>query len=98
MGAWNAFIMAMYPPGEEQKAAGALTQFWLSLRQDMVYEDWTFGLMEGIFFRSGLYNAEPLADTLKGLAKNYDHEFQRKISIALTDLNSGTFTHTNTQR
>ena len=92
MGAVNAYIMAMYPPGDEDKAAADLTSFWLKLEQDMVYKNWPLWLLQGLFFKSGIYNSEPFADTLEELASKYPEGYKRSFSIALTELNSGNYT------
>lgn len=91
MGAINAFIMGMHKPGDEKAAVNEILQFWNNLKQDMVYESWRFGFIEGFFMQSGLYNSEPFTKTLKNLLKNYVHGFKRKFSISMTDLNSGNF-------
>lgn len=89
LGAINAFVLGMYPPGEEQKAVNELLRFWLTLTTGKVYKNWFFGLIEGLFYRSGLYNARPLRQTIAFLARHYAGDFKRKLNILMTDLSTG---------
>ena len=70
LGSINAFIMGMYPLGEEAKATQDLEKFWSGLNSDKLYNDWKLWITEGLFMRSGFYNTEPLKEILK----NFDKE------------------------
>lgn len=89
MAAINAFIMGMHRVGDEKTAIKEMLKFWGELSPDKVYENWSFGVIEGFFMRSGLYNHEPFTKTLKDLRNKYNHGFNRNFSISMTDLNSG---------
>lgn len=90
MGAINAFIMGMHGVGDEKAAVSEMLDFWEKLSAEKVYENWDFGIVEGFFKRSGLYNHQPFAATLQALRSQYNHSFKRNFSISLVDLNSGT--------
>eukprot|EP00826_Nyctotherus_ovalis_P034886 TRINITY_DN2946_c0_g1_i6.p1 TRINITY_DN2946_c0_g1~~TRINITY_DN2946_c0_g1_i6.p1 ORF type:complete len:174 (-),score=34.27 TRINITY_DN2946_c0_g1_i6:667-1188(-) len=90
MGAINAFIMGMHGLGDEKAAVNEMLEFWERLSAEKVYENWDFGIVEGFFKRSGLYNHQPFAATLQDLRSKYNRSFRRNFSISLVDLNSGT--------
>jgi predicted acylesterase/phospholipase RssA len=89
MAAINAFIMGMHAIGDEKTAINELLRFWGELNEDKVYENWSFGVIEGFLTRSGLYNNEPFTKTIQKLRNNYNHTFKRNFSISMTDLNTG---------
>lgn len=91
LGAINAFILGMYPPGEEQKAINDLVEFWTKFDYKKLYQDWTFWELEGIISHNSLYDTKPLRKTLQDLGKKYAGSFKRKVSITMSDLNSGEF-------
>ena len=93
LGALNAFVLAMYPPGEEQQAAEKLTEFWNNAQDDTFFTSWTFGYIEGLFSRGGLYDTAPYKETLKKLAQQYPQGFKRKLAVGLTDVNYGILAH-----
>ena len=64
-----------------------LLQFWLNLSTDKICKNWSFRILEGLFFRNGLYDTEPLRRTLRGLVEEYKEKFKRKINIGMSDLN-----------
>ncbi len=90
MGAVNAFIIATTAPGEEQRAAELLKGLWTGLGNNEVYRHWFWGYIQGLFFRSGLYNSAPLADTLQRLAKVTGGKYGRRLVVGMADLNTGT--------
>jgi len=89
MGAINAYIMSKFPPGQEEKAIEALQEFWLNIKDENVYKSWTFGFVEGIFFKPGLYDSTPMKSTLQKLISQYPNLYHRKLAIPLSDINSG---------
>ncbi len=91
MASLNAFALAMYPPGEDQKAIDTLNEFWTGLKDSMLFKSWSLGYVQGLFFKSGLYDTSPFPATLSNFAKKFTGKLQRHISIGTTDINSGGF-------
>lgn len=89
MGAVNAFILGMHAPGDEQAAVNEILDFWQNLEEKKVYKNWFLGFLQGVTAKSGLYDTEPYTKTISELINKYNHNFLRKFSITLTDLNSG---------
>jgi hypothetical protein len=84
--------MAMYPPGQEELAAAKLTDFWMNAQDNTFFDWWTFGYLEGLLSRGGLYDNAPYLETLKKLASQYPEGFKRKIGVVMSDVNNGIIT------
>lgn len=83
--------MGLHEPGDEEGAVEKLSEFWAELNTDKVYTDWSLGIPEGLLHRSGIYSTAPFKETLENLAEDCAQGFRRKVSVGMTDLNSGEF-------
>jgi len=65
VGAINTMALSLYPQGEEIQAANYIVEKWMSLKgsQD-IYKNWSYGILDGLFFKSGLYDNSPLKNFL----------------------------------
>ena len=61
-----------------------LVELWRLLRNKEVYENWPGGPVDGILFRNGIFNTEPLRKLLK---KYVNTPMKRMLSITATDAN-----------
>jgi len=48
--------MAMYQLGDEVAMADFLNTTWRSIGKDDIYKNWLGGLIEGILFRTAIFN------------------------------------------
>ena len=89
MGSLIAVMLGLAERGSEEKAMANITKFWRDLNDDSIIETWTFGLLEGLLFRTGLFSAAPFDKTLAKLAASSPKEFHRQVNVAMSDLNTG---------
>jgi len=68
-----------------------LSDFWNELDDAKIYKSWPLGFIEGIFYKNSIYDSSPISQTLAQLIQklNDTQKFYRKLSIGVTDLNSG---------
>jgi len=65
-----------------------LNTTWRSIAKADIYKGWSGGLIEGLLFRTSVFNNEPERDTLKKLVNKPLH---RKIVVGTTDANTGEY-------
>lgn len=93
IGAINAVAMSLFKQGKEDEASKWLVEFWEKLNADSIYSNWPGYIVEGAFWRSGLYNNSKFVDFL--------HEnvpmrtIYRKVSVGATNAKNGAFTRFN---
>ena len=94
IGSINSLSFAQFPKGQEKQASDILMSLWLNLNgSSNVIKNWPGGVVEGITFRSGLYDTSPL---LAFLTSNVQTAPARTVYMGSTSLNSGQFrTFTN---
>jgi len=80
--------MAMYEVGDEVAMANFLNNTWRSIGKDDIYTNWLGGIIEGVLFRTAIFNNQPERNTLTKLV---DKPLFRKVVIGTTDANSGTY-------
>ena len=85
-GALNALGIAMYAKGQEAEAADYLVNFWRNLDSSDVYENWSFGLIQGVV-EKGFYNNEPFRGTLRDFY--HTEKLQRGFTATITNYDSG---------
>ena len=90
IGSLNAALLSTYAIGEEEAMAKELEAAWLNASSYSIYKNWPGGIVEGLFFESGLYNNAPLRDTLHELYK--DRTIKRHLEIGATNLLNASFT------
>ncbi len=89
MGAIVALVLSLTPVGQEERAVDYLVKFWQNLNDDAILESWTWGLVQGLFFRSGLFSGAPLAHTLAKMVADLNTTFHRKLAIDVAEINTG---------
>lgn len=97
IGSINSLVFAQFPKGQEQLSSDAVQGLWLNLNgSSNVIKNWPGGVIEGITFRSGLYDTSPLLAYLTTTVKTAP---TRTTIMGSTSLNSGlyrTFKNLNT--
>ena len=91
-GAINAAFLAMFPSGEEKRAAETLSDLWKNIKQSDVYREWyLFGKLQSIW-RNSFYNAEPLHKLLRShLSLEKIRASGKKVSVGAVSLTSGKY-------
>ena len=88
-GALNAVLMTSFPKGKEQDAATRMENFWVDAANSPLYKNWLGGVAEGLLFKGGLYNSQPMVDFLK---KEFTSTtVQRNLNIGITDIKDGAY-------
>lgn len=93
IGAINAVAMSLFKIGQEDEASKWLVEFWKKLDADSIYANWPGYIIEGAFYRSGLYNNSRFIDFL--------HEnvpmrtIYRKVTVGATNAKNGKFVRFN---
>jgi len=64
-GAINAALLSSFAPGDELSAVDRMQEFWINAANTPLYDDWIGGVVEGMFFKAGLYDSKPLKKFLK---------------------------------
>ena len=75
-------FIAQYDIGDEVKMADELVNLWEEIKASDIYKSWPGGLVEGLLYRSSLFDESP-ADSL--LKKYMPNQAKRKIAIAACD-------------
>lgn len=101
-GAFNAYLISLH---ENEKSTDAvhetvksLKNFWIKVGSDSVYKSHTFGLLEGLVFRDGIYKADPiekLIDEEFGSGDLHEKNSKRALNIGIANLMNGTFVSFN---
>ena len=89
-GAINALAVAMFPKGQEEAMVNFLSDEWLNLTTPEVFVNWPIPYVE-VRWKSGVYNDQPLIDTLTKLYKETGSTLHRKFTVGTVDFNSGTY-------
>ena len=64
-GALNAAILASFPKGEELEAAERMREFWLAAGRAKLYRNWVGYIVQGLFWKGGLYDSSAMKEFLK---------------------------------
>lgn len=75
VGAINAIAMALHEKGNEKECVNWMNQLWLNMSSSDIYQNWRFGLIEGIALREGLYDN---SNEVKFLTDIFNKSFPEK--------------------
>ena len=90
VGSINAMGIALHKIGEEKKAVEWMNTLWSNLNASNIYVSWPYGMIEGIFYREGLWNNQPEFDYLSARFKEFkDQKVFRKVNINTWDFDTG---------
>ena len=65
VGGLNAGFISACKQGEERACAQGLADFWRDTSKDKVFKNWFGGIVQGIIFKSGIFDTSPLRKTIK---------------------------------
>jgi predicted acylesterase/phospholipase RssA len=90
VGSMDAAALAIFDIGNESNAADFLVQTWREItgKKD-IYQNWMFGPLEGLFYKTGLYDTTPLRKKIESIVKGND--LKRKFVCGATNYQTGSF-------
>jgi NTE family protein len=91
-GAINASFLAMFPTGEEKRAAETLADMWSRITSQDVYKDWyLLGKLQSIW-RNSFYNSAPMRKLIKSnISLERIRASGKKVSVGAVSLTSGKY-------
>jgi predicted acylesterase/phospholipase RssA len=66
-GAMNGAGISLFAIGDEVAMADWIIEMWSSLKNSDIYKNWALGILEGLLFKSGIYNNDPLLNLITNL-------------------------------
>ena len=62
VGALNAYIMSLYPVGQEKDATNKMIEFWklIAEKNSEFVKSWSWGMIYGFFYENSVYDASDL--------------------------------------
>lgn len=91
-GALNAGGFSQFPPGQEAEAVDFLMDLWTNINSSDVYQEWSGGLIDGIFYEPSLFDSSPLYNLLE---QKLSRPIARKLSLGSVDADLGQFVRFN---
>ena len=91
IGSINAALLSVFDIGDEMSMVQELEAAWLNASKLNIYKNWPGGVVEGLFFKTGLYDSTPLRETYRAIYRG--RELKRKLDIGTTNLFNGTLTN-----
>jgi len=90
VGALDAIAISVFDKGKESEAVEFLVQQWKDIKgKGDIYQSWWGGYIEGIFFKSGLYDTSPVKNKVSEIIK--DKSIKRKFVCGATNFYTGVF-------
>jgi NTE family protein len=91
-GAINAAFLAMFPAGEEKRAADTLADMWSNITSKDVYREWyLLGKVQSIW-RNAFYNSSPMRKLIKSnISLEKIRASGKKVSVGAVSLTSGKY-------
>lgn len=90
VGSINAGSILTFPKGQETEAADFLLQAWRNIKGNSdIYQNWQFGVLQGLLFKNSIYDASPLKTLLEATLKN--RKISRKFVIGATRAKDGKY-------
>eukprot|EP01022_Parablepharisma_sp_SALTPOND_P018948 TRINITY_DN3167_c0_g1_i1.p5 TRINITY_DN3167_c0_g1~~TRINITY_DN3167_c0_g1_i1.p5 ORF type:complete len:205 (+),score=9.04 TRINITY_DN3167_c0_g1_i1:2393-3007(+) len=87
VGALNAFLISLYPPGEERRAADHMGMLWKNVEESNVYN---INLPELLMHRKSLYSNTPLKKYINNqIAHSKSNALNRGLSIGTVNIADG---------
>ena len=87
-GSINAALLSPWEIGDEVAASEYLTDKWLSLNNDDIYQQWTLGIANALIDKPSLYDTSPGIETFRTFMSEFDG-FKRAVSVTAADINEG---------
>lgn len=92
-GSINTVAMAGWEVGSEKALADWLTSLWKNLSSADVWQDWTFGKVQGMTLKGGAVDNSPLLAYLRETLAPYEAEgYKRRVTVSTVEVDSGVYT------
>jgi predicted patatin/cPLA2 family phospholipase len=88
-GSLNTLALAVFEPSDVQNAADFAFGLWNSIPNYNAYGNWPGGILQGLFFKKGIFDFAPGFEWVK--ANLGDLTVKRKVSFATVDANGATY-------
>ena len=88
-GSINAAMLSPWDIGNEVKASEWIVDKWLSLENDMIYQQWDLGEMSGIIDKPSFFDTTPGVSTFRSFLDEFPDGFKRHVSVTAADINEG---------
>jgi predicted acylesterase/phospholipase RssA len=90
VGSMNAAGLSIFAPGDEKSASDFLVSTWRKIKgSGDIYKNWFAGPLEGLFFKSGIFDTSPLRNIIQETVKN--ETLKRKFVCGATNFNTGSY-------
>ncbi|KAF8822626.1 phospholipase, patatin family protein [Cardiosporidium cionae] len=91
IGSINSLSAMPFQLGEESSWAKFLQSVWSTIQQSDVYQEWPFREIEGLLFKSGIYDYSPFEVYLNKTLRSISEQFRtdRQIIISATNIANG---------
>jgi len=87
IGAINAAIFALHPPGDEKKALKELVELWETYKSQDMWRVWPGSNLLGGIWKDAFLDSTPLANMIKAMLEN--RPFLRKFAYLATEMSTG---------
>jgi predicted patatin/cPLA2 family phospholipase len=90
VGSLNAAGLSVFEPGKEEEAIDFIIKTWKDIKGNRdIYDNWWMGPLYGLFYKTGLYDTEPLH---KLLAKLLDgRSLKKNLIVGATNIETGLY-------
>lgn len=90
VGSINAVAIGLHDIGDEKEAIYWMVGLWESISRSDILINWDYGLLQGLFFKQGLWDNSPELSFLTEKFKELDvTSLKRKININTVEINTG---------
>ena len=88
-GALNTLGLSGFEPEDAENAAEFLFALWNSIPQYKAFQMWPGGILEGLFFKSGIFDISP---GIEWVTDQFgDRTVKKKVTMAAVDADIGTY-------
>lgn len=92
-GSLNTVYIGTFAVGAEKEMADSLVNLWKNIKKSDVYKSWPLGITQGLLWKTGMFNSDPLRGFITKVLKNRPQ--QRKISMGSANARTGEFMRFN---
>lgn len=83
-------LFSSFAKGSEVDAAERVVGFWENASNNKLYQDWWGGVVNGLFWKGGLYDSSPFKTFLEGEFNDIT-ELKRSVNVGITDALTGKY-------
>jgi len=90
VGSLNGAGFSIFEIGAEKEAADFLLSIWRTINgKSSVFQNWMFGPLEGLLFKTGIYDTTPLQTLLQKIIQ--ENSIKRKLIVGSTNIETGAY-------